>query len=84
MVFGHVQPAGDALHDTLNNSLLTLNAVDRTAGPHRGRIYVVWDEAPSGDPDVFLSFSDDRGDTWSTYLATSTDGGLTFGATTRP
>ena len=104
-------------------------AVDRSNGPHRGRIYVVWITFPPGDPDVNLAWSDDRGENWSTpvrvnddavgngaaqylpwvvvddrgrvhvtffdkrlapdvplraeYLATSTDGGVTFGPNVR-
>ena len=104
-------------------------AVDRSDGPHRGRIYVVWSTfccAP-GDWEINLAWSDDRGDTWSTpvrvnddaigngvnhflewvvvddrgrvhvtyqirlpdqdkraqYMATSTDGGVTFGPSIR-
>jgi hypothetical protein len=102
-------------------------AVDRSHGPHRGRIYVVWHDLPSGDIDVYLAWSDDRGENWSTpvrvnddavgngvtqfldwvvvddhgrvhvtytnrladpdlraeYMATSTDGGVTFGPNIR-
>ncbi len=104
-------------------------AVDRSAGPYRGRIYAVWDNRiPEGD-DILLAWSDDRGDHWSDplrvnddapgngalhfhqwvvvderghvhvawvderlasdvplraeYLATSTDGGVTFGPNIR-
>lgn len=40
---------------------------DRSNGPHRGRLYCSWmDQLPSGFADIFLSFSDDRGATWST------------------
>jgi hypothetical protein len=107
--------------------LLPAIAVDRSDGPHRGRIYVVWINFPPGDLDVHLAWSDDRGDTWSTpvrvnddtlgngadqflpwvvvddrgrvhvtyldrlpdqnmraqYMATSTDGGVTFGPNIR-
>lgn len=39
---------------------------DRSNGPHRGRLYCSWmDQLPSGFADIFLSFSDDRGATWS-------------------
>ncbi len=40
---------------------------DRSNGPHRGRLYCSWmDQLPSGFADIFLSFSDDKGTTWST------------------
>ena len=40
-------------------------AVDRGSGPHRGRIYVVWEDPRFGDPDIVLARSDDGGTTWS-------------------
>jgi len=40
---------------------------DRSRGPHRGRLYCSWmDLTASGVTDIFLSFSDDRGSSWST------------------
>ncbi|HEY6969502.1 MAG TPA: sialidase family protein [Candidatus Angelobacter sp.] len=40
---------------------------DRSSGPHRGRLYCSWlDETSAGFGDIFLSFSDDQGTTWST------------------
>jgi hypothetical protein len=43
-------------------------AADRSSGSHRGRLYCSWmDLASNGvDTDIFLSFSDDQGGTWST------------------
>lgn len=39
---------------------------DRSNGPHNGRLYCSWvDLAANGTTDVFASFSDDRGATWS-------------------
>ena len=39
--------------------------VDRSNGPHRGRIYCSWmDQTPTGT-DIFLSYSDNGGSTWS-------------------
>jgi hypothetical protein len=43
---------------------------DRSSGPHRGRLYCAWmDQSASGVADIFLSFSDDRGTTWSAQQA---------------
>lgn len=40
--------------------------VDRSTGPHRGRLYCSWmDITSDGTTDIFLSYSDDRGQTWS-------------------
>jgi len=73
VVADKVVPPGFALNGTVVNSLLTFNAVDRSNGPHRGRIYVVWDASPQGDADVFLAYSDDRGDTWTAPIRVNDD-----------
>jgi hypothetical protein len=40
---------------------------DRSAGPARGRLYCSWmDLTPDGNTDIFLAFSDDHGESWST------------------
>jgi hypothetical protein len=39
---------------------------DRSDGAHRGRLYCSWmDLTPAGTTDIFLSFSDDQGTSWS-------------------
>ncbi len=39
---------------------------DRSGGAHRGRLFCSWmDLASNGATDIFLSFSDDQGATWS-------------------
>jgi hypothetical protein len=39
---------------------------DRSSGPHRGRLYCSWmDSNPAGNTDIFFSFSDNQGATWS-------------------
>src|SRR5204862_4143107 len=39
---------------------------DRSTGAHRGRLYCTWmDLAASGFTDIFASYSDDRGTTWT-------------------
>ena len=40
--------------------------VDRSSGAHRGRLVCSWmDLAGNGTTDIFVSFSDDKGSTWS-------------------
>jgi len=40
--------------------------VDRSSGAHRGRLVCSWmDLAGNGTTDIFVSFSDDKGTTWS-------------------
>lgn len=46
---------------------------DRSSGPHRGRLYCSWmDQTAAGTSDIFLAFSDDKGNTWS-HAAPVTD-----------
>src|SRR4029077_16901550 len=40
--------------------------VDRSTGAHRGRLVCSWmDLAGNGTTDIFVSYSDDKGSTWS-------------------
>ncbi len=48
-------------------------AVDRSNGPHRGRIYVAWVDERNGDPDILMVYSSDQGDTWSEPLRVNDD-----------
>jgi hypothetical protein len=55
--------------------------VDRSSGPHRGRLYCAWmDQANQSSPfidgaetDIFFSFSDDGGLTWSSPIRVADD-----------
>jgi hypothetical protein len=40
-------------------------AVDKSGGPHRDRLYVVWPDGRSGRSEILLSYSSDKGATWS-------------------
>jgi hypothetical protein len=54
-------------------------AVDTFAGsPHRGRVYVAWDQGNSVGQPILLRFSDDRAQTWSPRITVSsaTAGGI--------
>jgi len=46
---------------------MPITACDVSAGPHRGRIYVVFSDQRNGtaDTDVFICSSDDEGTTWT-------------------
>ncbi|HSU56993.1 MAG TPA: sialidase family protein [Candidatus Dormibacteraeota bacterium] len=51
-------------------------AWDRTSGPHRGRVYLVYTDRPSltsNDTDIYLRHSDDSGSTWSSPLRVNDD-----------
>jgi thrombospondin type 3 repeat protein len=49
------------------------SAVDRSNGPFRGRVYVVWPDSRLGSTDILLSSSSDRGDTWSSPVRVNDD-----------
>jgi hypothetical protein len=56
-------------------------AVDSSNGPHRGRIYVTWQDHqdnPFGDDLILLSHSDDGGLTWSAPAKVNQTPGGTF------
>ena len=49
---------------------------DRSSGPHRGRLYMVYTDAPasgSEDTNIFVRYSDDTGTTWSTPVQVNDD-----------
>jgi len=47
--------------------------VDRSGGPHRGNVYVTWEDRRNGDRDVFLLRSTDDGATWSSPQRVNAD-----------
>jgi hypothetical protein len=50
---------------------------DRSAGPHRGRLYCSWMDLVAGNTDILAAFSDDGGATWSAAApATDAIGGV--------
>jgi hypothetical protein len=51
--------------------------VDRSPGPYRGRLYICWSDIRNGqdNTDVFITWSDDRGDTWSDPIRVNDDKG---------
>lgn len=50
-------------------------AADGSHGPYRGRIYVTWADARSGNLDILLRTSDDGGMTWSPDTRVNDDTG---------
>jgi len=61
------------LNGGFRNPQIPAIAVDRTNGPFRDRIYVVWGDERLGDPDILISYSGDKGDTWSAPLRVNDD-----------
>ncbi len=52
---------------------MPVTAVDLSAGPNRGTIYVNWIDARHGDLDVLVAASRDRGRTWSAPVRVNDD-----------
>ncbi len=53
-------------------------AYDLSAGPHRGRLHLVYTDAPSttaNDLNIFTRYSDNNGTTWSNPVRVNTDAG---------
>jgi dipeptidyl aminopeptidase/acylaminoacyl peptidase len=53
-------------------------AWDRGSDPHKGRVYLVYTDAPtvgSDDTNIFVRFSDNDGSTWSTAVRVNDDTG---------
>jgi hypothetical protein len=61
------------LNGGFRNPPIPAGACDTSNGPHRGRIYAVWADDRNGDPDVLLTYSDDRGDSWSLPVRVNDD-----------
>ncbi|MEM9410564.1 MAG: dockerin type I domain-containing protein, partial [Planctomycetota bacterium] len=60
----------------LQNSLQM--AIDKSNGPNRGRVYLTWTDFEAGNPqegmNVYISYSDNRGGTWSAPQIVNDDG----------
>ena len=53
---------------------MPVTGVDLSDGPHRGRIYVNWTDSLNGDNDVWITWSDDGGDTFGPRVRVNNDG----------
>ncbi len=73
LVNGQIKMPPRVLNGNIADIEFAESAVDRSPGPYRGRIYVVWPDSRFGSTDVLLSFSDDRGDTWTPLLRVNDD-----------
>lgn len=54
------------------NSIPVL-AVDSSGGPFRDRLYAVWPDVRSGRSEILLSYSSDKGKTWTRPMAVNDD-----------
>lgn len=49
-------------------------AIDQSGGDFNGRLYLTWHSSCSGQGEVYLSWSDDYGETWSKPVIVNDDG----------
>ena len=73
LVNGQIKQPPRLLNGDVDNLEFAASAVDRSLGPHRGRNFAVWEDMRFGSPDVLLSFSDDRGASWSSPVRVNDD-----------
>jgi hypothetical protein len=52
---------------------MPITAVDVSAGPHKGSVYVNWIDERNGDADVFVAASRDGGTTWAAPVRVNDD-----------
>lgn len=52
---------------------LPVTATDVSDGDYRGSVYINWVDQRHGDPDVFLAYSRDRGESWSDPIRVNGD-----------
>ena len=52
---------------------MPVTVVDVSSGSRRGTVYVAWIDERHGDPDVFVTSSSDRGQTWSAPVRVNAD-----------
>ena len=57
---------------------LPVTACDISDSPYRGTVYVLWSDFRNGHPDIFISKSTDRGDTWSSPVMVNDDDGAAY------
>lgn len=63
-----------------NKSALASLTADATDGPFKDRLYATWADVRSGRSEVYLSYSSNKGTTWSTPRRVSDDGPTPPGA----
>jgi hypothetical protein len=63
---------GDAFYDKSTSDIPYL-AVDQSGGPFADRLYAVWPDERSGRAEILLSYSPDKGRTWSDPLVVNDD-----------
>lgn len=58
---------------SFTSSIVPVTAVDKTSGVFKDRIYTVWPDYRSGRGQILLSYSSDKGKTWSRPITVNDD-----------
>ncbi len=53
------------IQEVYRSNGLPFIVADHSSGPYRGRVYLLWGSEASGNPDIWLKYSDDAGLNWS-------------------
>jgi hypothetical protein len=66
-------PPQSSVNGGIRTSPIATIAVDRTNGPFKGRLYVVWNDGRNGDADIYLTSSSNQGVSWTTPIRVNDD-----------
>ena len=66
-------PAPNPVTGGLRTNRIATIAVDRSNGPFRGRLYVVWNDGRNADADIYLTSSANNGTSWTTPIRVNDD-----------
>ena len=69
----NIQSPPPSVNGGLASNRFPTVAVDRTNGPFRGRLYVVWADGRNGDVDIYMTSSADTGTTWTAPVRVNDD-----------
>ncbi len=73
-VIGNIPGGWDfGVQDLERANGMPTTGVDLSDGPNKGTLYVNWIDARNGDPDVFVMYSRDGGNTWSQPVRVNDD-----------
>lgn len=78
--FGPARPVAEWYHRFGRGRTATVPALaaDTSAGPFRDRLYAAWTDFRSGEGQILLSHSEDRGKSWSDPVVVNRGGGPAF------
>src|SRR5262249_19577964 len=76
LTFGAPVFAQDDSSCSVSNDKEWITVDTAATSPHRGRVYIAWDQIQSTSAPILLRYSDDRGATWSPVVVASSGFGI--------